>query len=451
MMAADTSNNTGSEDVSGALAEDEALAFKSFRRAADNGHADAAYCVAKMCLSGVGCEVNLELCRRYVKQAAESGHADAMVLYALLLLADNLFMGECPEALRLMHRSAELGNPYAYGCLGQMYSYGIGVPKDAVKGGEYLCLAAGHGCDVSDSVLMNGIDKYGWPVEPQLRRELIESLRRSPNESLQEFAETAEWQDIPTVAQLQHLGKAIGNMVASPVKRKFIDAACALMNNCPPEDLYNNISRICDAASQGVVGASTFLASLYLQGGIVPKDVAQAVQLLQDDADMGWPQAMYMLSKLYDSGDGIPRDPQEAWRYAQMAADRDHVDAQFAVGQMYRLGHNTEQDLPKAVHYLRCAADEGHPAAMYILAFMYFRGEGVEQNVKRCVGFLKRAVAAGHTEAMISLAEFYQGGLGIPADPEAALHLLSQAAEKGSARAEEMLERMYGELGDSEV
>ena len=48
------------------LAADEVLAFQSFRRAADSGQADAAYCVAKMYLSGVGCETNMELCRRYV-------------------------------------------------------------------------------------------------------------------------------------------------------------------------------------------------------------------------------------------------------------------------------------------------------------------------------------------------------------------------------------------------
>lgn len=431
------------------LAEDEALAFKSFRRAADSGHADAAYYAAVMCLSGVGCEVNMDLCRRYVKQAADGGSADAMVLCALLQLKDNLFAGECPEALRLMHRAAELGNANAFACLGQMYSYGIGVPKDTMKGGEYLCLAAGHGCDFSDSVLMNGIDKFGWPLEPRLRRELVDALKHSRNKTLQEFAETAEWEDMPTSAHLRHLGQAMSNMADTPAKREFLKAAGALMGN-PPEDVSANITRICDAAAHGVVGASAFLASLYLQGTLVGRDVPQAVQLLQDDADMGWTQAMYMLSKLYDAGEDIPRDSREAWRFAKMAADREHVDAQFAVGQMYRLGHNVEQDLDKAAEYLHRAADEGHPAAMYVLAFMYFKGEGVEQNVKRCVSLLKRAAAAGHIEAMTSLAEFYGGGLGIPADPEAALQLLSQAAEKGSARAGELLGRMYGDLGKEE-
>ena len=376
--------------------------------------------------------------------------AEAMVLNALLLLQDNMFAGECPEALRLMHRAAELGCADAYACLGQMYTYGIGVPKDALKGGEYLCLGAGYGSDFSESLMMSGADKYGWPLDPQLRRELLEALRQNRNESLNSLGGTAEWKAAPTPEQLRLLGKAIGDMTGSPAQRSFVNAACALMDDSRPKNISSLIAEISDAAAHGLIGASTFLASVYLQCKLVSRDAMLAVQLLKDDADMGWTQAMYMLSKLYDAGDGIPRDPHEAWRYAKMAADGGHADAKFAVGQMYRLGHGVELDLKQAVAYLSDAANNEHPAAMYVLAFMYFRGEGVDMNVNRCVSLLKLAAEAGHIEAMISLAEFYGGDLGIAADPEKALHWLSLAADRGSDRADELLGRMCGALGEEE-
>ncbi|MBQ7568046.1 sel1 repeat family protein [bacterium] len=71
-------------------------------------------------------------------------------------------------------------------------------------------------------------------------------------------------------------------------------------------------------------------------------------------------------------------------------------------------------------------------------------------NVNRCVSLLKLAAEAGHIEAMISLAEFYGGDLGIAADPEKALHWLSLAADRGSDRADELLGRMCGALGEEE-
>lgn len=418
----------------------EKLSFENKKKLADIGQIEACYDIAKMFFSGVGCEIDYIRSRHYAHIAALGGHSEAMVMYAVLLLKDNALTRDNPEIVQWLQRAGSAGIDVAYVLLAHMYRYGIGVAKDSAKSDEYLCLAAAQGNKISESIMLDGFDSAGLPLDPQVRHELMLNLNELISAKDGDLKAINEIISMPDDNQLEDIEKLGVCLLNNELERDFIEATMELASSkCSKSDVAKNIAKLEGSIEGGVPGAATYLATMYLEGALVPRDEAKAAELFELDAKLNVDQAMYALSKLYGTGRGVERDLKLGWHYAKLAADLGHIDAKFALGQMYRQGVGVDIDGDKAVNYFLEAIEGGHAIAMYVLAFMYFKGDCVECDISKCINLLERSAKAGYSEAMVSLSEFYGGGLGVKADHKKSKQWLIKAAELGNVRAQQMI------------
>ena len=128
-------------------------ALKWFKRAADNGYADAQYDLAVMYENGEGIEASCAEAAKWYTRAAQQNH-----VYAVQNLLGIYERGTClkqddVEIARLTRRLAELGSADDQLNLGSFYAMGRGVPKDETEAGKWFALAAEQGQPVAQFML----------------------------------------------------------------------------------------------------------------------------------------------------------------------------------------------------------------------------------------------------------------------------------------------------------
>jgi TPR repeat protein len=131
----------------GFLTRDPAKAAAWFRRAAEQGEADAQFALAQACLRGEGVAKDPAEALRWALASADQGNVDAM------LLAGDLLQAEAPaRALALYLRAQALlqarsvtGDTQAMLTLGLMYFRGQGMVPDPVEGYAWMLAADRRG------------------------------------------------------------------------------------------------------------------------------------------------------------------------------------------------------------------------------------------------------------------------------------------------------------------
>lgn len=116
-----------------------------FRRAAENGHASAAYKYAAYLEAGEGVGVDLPAARHWYGIGAEAGNADAQFQVARMLDAGEGGPADPVAAQRWLERAAMQGHPEALFVLGDLTYRGERRPADPVRGWAYLRLAEEFG------------------------------------------------------------------------------------------------------------------------------------------------------------------------------------------------------------------------------------------------------------------------------------------------------------------
>jgi len=130
-----------------------ALAY--FQRAADMGHAQAAWQLGMAHLRGAGVPASDALAYDWFVRAGEGGDPRGDVGAAVLVSAGRGTVEDDREARRLYARAAEHGNPHALRGLGEILLRGEGGARDDVRGLAYVLLAerAGVRAGVSEAAL----------------------------------------------------------------------------------------------------------------------------------------------------------------------------------------------------------------------------------------------------------------------------------------------------------
>lgn len=125
--------------------KDLPVAIGWFRRAAENGHAAAAFKYAAYLEAGEGVAADLPAARRWYGVGAEGGNADAQFQFARLLDAGEGGPADPATAQRWLERAALQGHPEALFVLGDLTYRGEGRPADPVRGWALLRLAEEFG------------------------------------------------------------------------------------------------------------------------------------------------------------------------------------------------------------------------------------------------------------------------------------------------------------------
>ena len=134
----------GSRHVMGeGVREDHAEAGRWFRRAAEQGHADAEERVAYGYQNGYyGFQEDYGEAVRWYWRAIEQGNANAMNNFGWMHQHGLGFQQDYAEAVRWYRRAAEQGNASAQNNIGAMYYRGQGVQQDYAEAGRWFRRAA---------------------------------------------------------------------------------------------------------------------------------------------------------------------------------------------------------------------------------------------------------------------------------------------------------------------
>lgn len=331
---------------------DETEAYKWFTRAAESGHAKAAYKLAHAYKSGWGkLGTNTNLALRWLKAAAERGHLPAQTSLATSYRYDAgdvafflLSWGtgkDLSEAVKWYRNAAEQGDAGAQEALGEMYLHGEGVPTNISEGLRLLEQAiAGY--------------------EPQVQRK----------ESVAEF---------------------------------FIASICSRLGDyffkgqLLPKNITNAIHYYEKAAN---APAWTDLAGeAQSQLGYIhateTKNFAEAAKWYRKRAEAGEPTAQYNLAICLYNGEGIERNRNEAAKWFRASAEQGNVDAQWRLGMTYRNGEGVPRDYGEAVKWIRKAAEQGDYSAQNNLGVAYNTGEGVPRDYVEAYKWYNLAAASG--------------------------------------------------------
>lgn len=115
-------------------------------KAAGQGERSAEYVLGRLYLGGNSAVArDPAIAMDWFKKAMDHGHAEAKLMYAGMLMGDAGVPVNKPEAVRLLHESAEEGSKDAAMMLGSLYEKGDGVTKSLKKAKEWYAVAAKRG------------------------------------------------------------------------------------------------------------------------------------------------------------------------------------------------------------------------------------------------------------------------------------------------------------------
>ena len=124
---------------------DYEVAFQGFRRAAEQGEADAQFILGYMYVRGEGVLQDYAEAAKWWHRAAEQGHVFAQVSLGKMFRDGDDVLQDYAEAVKWFRRAAEQGQVNAQLDLADMYSNGHGVPQDEAEAARWYLRAAEQG------------------------------------------------------------------------------------------------------------------------------------------------------------------------------------------------------------------------------------------------------------------------------------------------------------------
>ncbi len=330
-----------------------------------------------MYANGEGVEQDYMEATKWYRKAAEQGHAQAQTNLGVVYANGEGVEQDYMEAVKWYRKAAEQGHALAQTNLGSKYAKGEGVEQDFVEAFNWYCQAADQG-------LAQAQNNLGW---------MYQSGRGAP----QDYVEAIKWYLKAAEqghAQAQsNLGEMYQN--GEGVEQDYVEAfnwyrqaadqgLAQAQNNLGwmyqngqgvEQDYVEAGKWTRKAADQGMVEAQYKLGAMYQNGEGVEQDYAGAVKWYRKAADQGLAQAQNNLGLMYKSDRGAPQDYVEAIKWYLKAAEQGHAKAQNNLGSMYTKGRGVEQNFFEAVNWYRKAADQVMTQAQSTLGLIYAMGQ----------------------------------------------------------------------------
>jgi TPR repeat protein len=376
---------------------DHAEAAKWYRKAAEQGHAQAQCRYGWRCAEGKGVEQSDEEAVKWFRLAAAQGDADARYKLGeayrtgrgvevdfvqgveLILMAReqggssmNYLEGENFPGILMIMKKAEQGDALAQCALGRRYQSGDSVAQDLEKAGEWYGKAAAQGAPLAQK----------YQAELSWLRELITKAERG---------------DAGAQFRLGEMYNRNEGVVR--------DGEKATMWHRRAAETCRTAAERGDAAAQYYLGA-------------VCRDHEEALKWLGKSAEQGQPDAQRELGKMYKHDYGVKRSEEEAVKWYgkavaayRMAAERGDAHAQYRLGETYEYGYGVEQNGEEAEKWFRLAAEQGYVCAQwelvgrrltaeqrkmdaqYKLGEKYLKGDGVAQDCGEAEKCFRKAEA----------------------------------------------------------
>jgi TPR repeat protein len=384
------------EELRGRGEDSEAAAW--FRRAAQQGLAEAQYRVGVLTRDGHGVAQDFGEAVKWLRAAADQGHASSITELGRLLWFGSRVPKDPNEAVQLFERAAAQGDLTAQFHLGVIYSNGEYVPADPERAFRWYMTAAQRGHAGAQTncaqMLTRGV---GGPADfPAAFRWYMRAAKQGNASGMngvglcyregagveQDFAKAAMW-----LTRAAELGQpnamhtlatmsAGGQGMPRDLERAYHWLARAILGyRSQPEKLADALSgygRLCDHLAPA--------QRHRLDSGL--PDSTHHRRLYEMAAQHGVGATWHTLAILYATGVGGPVDHVAAFRWFLAAAERGDDNAMNSVGHALLEGRGVERDLAKAAGWLGRAAAAGQPGAMHSLAVLYLNGTGVPRSLE---------------------------------------------------------------------
>jgi hypothetical protein len=373
--------------------KNEKEAYRQYKFAAAQGHADAQWRLGSMYAEGRGVEQDEKEACRYFQLAADQGHADAQWRLRKMHAMGSGVEQDEKEAHRYFQLAANQGDAKAQYFLGVMYEIGRGVEKDEKEACRYFQLAANQGHATAQDCLRKMCAQSKAVGEGE--KEAYKYFQLAANQG---YA-VAQW--------------CLGNMYAegSGVEKDEKEAHRYLQL----------------AANQGHAAAQWCLGNMYAEGSGVEKDEKEAHRYFQLAANQGHATAQDCLrkmcaqSKAVGEGEDAIRKIESAYRKYKIAPEKsqqelqalknfadtkdlNHPLAQYYLGLIHKNGTGVKKDLKAASDFFYHSASqgkiearkelEGHPDyfwARHYLGDLYYKGKGVIKNKEKAIDYYRKA------------------------------------------------------------
>ena len=383
---------------------------------------------------------------KWYRKAAEQGNADAQYSLGYCYYKGRGVAKDCAEAVRWIRKAADQGNIDAQCNLGYFYYSGEGVTKDLDKAKELLRKAAAQGNQMAKDKLE---ELFGatTQVEQQPQTQVVadefegktaseiadiaEDYYYGRNGKTQDYAEAVKW-----ARKAAELGNSLG---------QFRLGSCYTEGKGVTHDYVEAVKWYRKAADQGYAGAQISLGLCYYHGQGITQDYGEAVKWCRKAEEQGDADALIVLGILYYNGEGVPFDLKHALELWSKAAAQGNAWAQDTLGDYYYNGDIVTQDYAEAVKWYRKAADQGEASAQNNLGFCYFNGQGVTQDYAEAVKWYRKAVDQGNADAQNNLGNCYYDGEGVTQDRNKAKELWRKSAAQGNQLAKNNLKKYFGE------
>ncbi len=356
---------------------DEVSAFDCFSLGAKKFDPDCVYALGVCYEFGIGCDVNYEYAVKLYEKGLELGHADAANNLGGCLFYGHGTEQDTDRAVEVYREAARLGSSNALCRLGIIYEEGKAAVKDTASAFEYYKEAAAKN---------NPIGLYRL-------------------------------------------------------------AGCHERGNGTEQDFNEAFKYYALSASHGYAPASYEAGLMCSEGRGTKKNYDRAYKYFVSAAENGYPPAEYEVAGCYFDGRGIMKDRESAYIYYKRVYDTDdanRADAAYKIGLCRLHGLAVKKDESLAFDWFTRAANGGSADALYMLGECYFFGVGVAPNERSAAEcFIKaesKLSAVGeysdkHVSLLLSLSRCFELGIGTEKDHKRARQLYKSASESGRADA----------------
>lgn len=320
----------------------EVVQASLYRRAAEQGNAEAQYRLARCYVFGKGVKRNYKKHVEWCTKSAQQGYAEAEEWLIMLYSTDFRLPGhelDYEKAVKWIRKGAERGDTARQASLGGCYWHGKGVEQDYRKAAIWFTKAAEQGSPEAQFYL-GVMYRQG------------QGVKKDPQKAFQWFQRAAEH----------------GNSVHKFALGSCYASGCGVAPSAPKAaEWYKKSAR----ADSEFVEVSVILAMFYARGQGVGRNQNKSIKWLRRAAE-GCEYELSIYADMVGSfrdfersfPDWVPSGAApEAIQWCMKVAQQGSAEAQYTLGLSYIGGWLVEKDYEKAADWLRKAADQGHEEA----------------------------------------------------------------------------------------
>ena len=338
---------------------------------------------------GVSVEKSARQARVWFKKAADAGHVDAQ-----FAMARSYESSELDTAALWYQKAAALGHADAQIALGQLYQFGQVVDQDRDIALTWYARAAeqGHATahfalaallqDDSELIINDSFSKAAAGGHPEAQRRMGDRYAQGIGIA-QNWFEACRW---------YALAAEQGNASAQSAL-----AACYGSGRGVKKNIAHAFHWFEKAAAQNFPQAQWNLGELYATGlpGVDP-DPKKATQLCKRAAKAGFAPASATLGALFAHAKKHDR----AVQWWMLAVEQGDLESLFNLGQAYRLGMGAVKDEAKAFELFLNAAMRGLAAAQSRIGLAYATGDGAALDPIEACKWIELAATRGDKAAV---------------------------------------------------